>query len=140
MLISDFFTNEERPFQTNDLWEGPMTLLIKTGEKRKNPSRFRNDGRLVPAIIFEDDKRFVLLRTVKQMTEARISFGNDMTMWTGQKCRLSLAPWTSPEGTEEYYIKVEKVEDPPKPIQQIELGDDTYFRRSHLCRKPKRKT
>lgn len=127
MLISDFFGNEERPFQTNDLWDGPMILMIKVGDKRKNTSKFRDDGREVPAIIFEDDKRFVLLRTSKQMNEAREAFGNDMTKWAGRKCRLSLAPWISPEGTEEYYIKVE-------------AADDRYYRQAHYVRKPRQKT
>lgn len=127
MLISDFFANEERPFQTNDLLDGSLTLLIKVGEKRKNTSKFRDDGREVPAIIFEDDKRFVLLRTIKQMTEARLAFGNDMTQWAGRMCRLSLAPWTSPEGTEEWYIKVE-------------AADDRHWRQGHFVRKPRPRT
>lgn len=126
MLLSDFLP-EERAFIAPDFLppNGPMVLTVDHFDTRLYKSLYSKDNdKPIPTLYFREDKRYLPLRGTRQLTEAREALGNDSAKFPGQQVRLSAVPWIAPDGSEEHYIKIEKVE----PM---------HWRQGHYVRNPR---
>lgn len=128
MLLSDFLP-EERAFIATDFLppNGPLVLTLDRFEARLYRSLYSKDNdKPVPTLYFREDRRFYVIRGVRQLNETREAIGDDPAQYPGQQVRLSAVPWIAPDGSEEHYIKIERVE-------------PTHWRQGHYVRNPRPK-